>query len=282
MSQAARHLGITSQGLLLALRRLSDEVGAPLADVRNGEVAPTAYGELFLRFAETVDEARKTFEAEAEAMRAHDRNVVRLGCVEGFVGYIGEWTLATAAEQGLVPEVMACEEHGESELEAMLLNGAYGLAVLSFPSSPVLVRHLFSSAPYYIWARRQDPLAQKESVGPGDLDGRRVAVLGSDERWAGPLAARIESMGEGVELVPLYELMRIYEYACSGKAIGLTTRNHVVALGGGPVAAVPIQGMSHRYYLCHRSDHALSEGESRLLAFLEETCGKISDGPAKG
>lgn len=119
--------------------------------------------------------------------------------------------------------------------------------------------------------------------GAGDLDGRRVAILASDDRWADPLAAQLESLGEGVELVPLYELIRIYECACSGEALGLTPRNHAEALGGaGPVVAIPLEGMSHRYYLCHRADYVLSEGEARLLGFLERTCGRASAGARPG
>jgi len=78
-SAAAEELGRTQQAVSKGVRQLEERLGVRLVDRSLRKPCPTAFGELLLRHADTVDAALRGFEHELEVMRARDTAPLRIG-----------------------------------------------------------------------------------------------------------------------------------------------------------------------------------------------------------
>lgn len=78
-SAAAEELGRTQQAVSKGVRQLEERLGVRLVDRSLRQPRPTAFGELLLRHADTVDAALRGFERELEAMQARDVAPLRIG-----------------------------------------------------------------------------------------------------------------------------------------------------------------------------------------------------------
>lgn len=272
VAEAARRCGISPQGLSLAIRRLEAEQGVPLLGIDNGVISITPYGRIYLQFCDETLQSLEKMRSSVATMRAHERGVIRLGCMMGFMGYVGEGAFDDARTSDGRPLEVSAEEVGtELELEQRLLEGSLDVGILAHPSSEELARRAILTDGHFVWMRRNHEFANRDCLTPHDLDGRALAVLGAEGRWVEALAKPLRSAGSTVQFVPVGEMVRVLELAYQGAALGLTTRNHVMALdGNGVLAAVPLDGVFFTYYLCHRRSYMLATEEIELLDYLRK------------
>lgn len=86
LGRAAQALGVTQPALSRLLRRIEDDLGAPLFDRTTRGLVPTIYGAAMLPYAELVTaEIARAREVVAE-MRGASRGLVRVGGVASVVG----------------------------------------------------------------------------------------------------------------------------------------------------------------------------------------------------
>ena len=254
------------------MKRLSEELGEQLVTIEHGVVRPTDYGQLVLDLSNDVERSLADFRRAFEALRFHKNRLIKIGFTVGSLGYFGEGYFdqlnESQQDEDCAVHTFVDSEIPEEQLQESLLTGNHDFGVLLNVTSGDLMRiHLVSDFSF-IWVRHDDPLANKNMIDLDDLDGRTVYAFDYDANGYGPMLQSLTSQHVRLDLRFIGEMMRVFEYAYSGKAVGLTTRQHVEAVQGTGVVGVPFARLPVDYYLCYQRDRALSDGDRRLIDYM--------------
>lgn len=276
-ARAARDVGITPQGLSSAICRMEDELGVPLVDGSTGVLTPTSYGRLVLNFAGQIDDSLRGIRNGIETIRAHESNVIRLGCAIGLLGYLGGGlvTRYNASPSGSdkahpQPQVLVSDELPDLECERRLIDGEYDLCLMTNPvDNPEIIAVRIVEDYQFLWVSRRNPLSRRESLEPADLDGQTVVMVNDGYKGTRAMIALASQTGARVTFKYTGEMMRVYETARSGKALGLTCRNHVEATSdSSATVGVPFKALPWGISTCYRRDASLSEAQAAFLDYL--------------
>ena len=170
-SAAAEELGRTQQAVSKGVQQLEERLGVRLVDRSLRQPRPTAFGELLLRHANTVDVALHGFERELEAMRGPDVAPLRIGAS------------ATASSRVVAAAVMrllqqrpghACHVFGGIDVDLLPRLERSDLdLVVALHTQPDLGRELSSEVlgyeTYVVVTGRDHPLARASSVSAREL-----------------------------------------------------------------------------------------------------------------
>lgn len=268
-ARAAQGLRISPQGLGSALRRLEDELGVPLFSGAYGTGELTEYGAFVLDYARRIDGALGDMRRGIEAMRAHARNVVRLGCSVGLLGYLGERAIDEFNETADGVQVVVSAEEPDLQCERGLAAKTYDLALLVNPPSREFVSIPIVDDYQFFWVGKGNRLSRQAEIRLEDLEGQTVATVDDGFRSTDALLRLMEGRGVHANVVFTGEMMRIYEFARSGRALGLTCRNHIEATAeSSKTVGLPFRDLLWGFSLCYRRDHALTEGEALFVDHL--------------
>lgn len=158
---AARTLGITPQGLSSSVRRFEAELGVPLVTNVDGLIRPTTYGEQVSTCCREINESLANMKCALATLKAHERGIVRIGCVTGSLGFLGEGFFDGFGDVCIGSEVLATPDIDDAELERELLRGDHDFALLLNPSSPDLIKVPILRDRSFIWVNKKNSLAQK-------------------------------------------------------------------------------------------------------------------------
>ncbi len=170
-SAAAEELGRTQQAVSKGVRQLEERLGVRLVDRSLRQPRPTAFGELLLRHADTVDAALHGFERELEVMRAPDVAPLRIGA-----SATASSRVVSAAVLSLLQQRpgLACHVLGGIDVDLLprLERGDLDI-VVALHTQPELRRDLSSEVlgyePYVVVTGRDHPLARAATISARDL-----------------------------------------------------------------------------------------------------------------
>lgn len=264
---AARILGITPQGLSSSVRRFEAELGVPLVTNVDGLVRPTIYGEQVSICCHEVNESLTNMKRALATLKAHERGIIRVGCVTGSLGFLGEGFFEEFGEVCIGSEVLTVPDIDDAELERELLRGDHDFALLLNPSSTDFIKVPILRDQSFIWVNKKNPLAQKSQLSAEDLRGQTVMAYAMEYNRPNPIQRALTAPGSDVKIVFTGEMMRIYEAAYNNHALGLTSRNHIEQTQGPLVVGLPFKGLPIEYHLCYRCDRDLTEVEQEFVAY---------------
>ena len=267
ISRAAAELGISPQGLTGSMARLSQDMGAPLLLTRDGVVEPTVYGKAVLARAVEINESQLAMRHEVAALVAHEQRVIRVGVITGALGYLGEGVIEEFNNRATDAHALVVCESTDGEVCRQLMESDVDIAILaSKPDGSVRSSELVRDD-YFIWANEKSRLSRLERISMADLEGETLALFDLEPKLSDPFV--LAATKAGVRLMFVGELIRVFELAHEGRALGLTCRNHVDATRGTGVVGVPFDFLDLTYYLCYRLDRSLSPADDEFLRFLE-------------
>lgn len=170
-SAAAEELGRTQQAVSKGVRQLEERLGVRLVDRSLRQPRPTAFGELLLRHADTVDAALHGFERELEVMRAPDVAPLRIGA-----SATASSRVVSAAVLSLLQQRpgLACHVLGGIDVDLLprLERGDLDI-VVALHTQPELRRDLSSEVlgyeSYVVVTGRDHPLARAATISARDL-----------------------------------------------------------------------------------------------------------------
>lgn len=267
-ASAARELGMTPQGLIGSLQRLSTEIGEPLLLCRHNVVRPTPYGELLLEASRDILNRMDSFWRALNLLKAHRNGVIRIGCVVGSLGVLGEEFF-----RGFSPEGVQARTLVESEIEERALRGKIDAGELDFgvffqPPKGDLLGFKVADMNAYLWVHTKDPLSKRKTLGFGDLRGRTLVAYDYEDAGIRPLVMDVAASGVQVKLEFVGEMIRVLERVVQARQLGLTSRLHVDALHVENVVGVPFTDLSFDYYLCYHRDRPLSDIDYGFLDYV--------------
>ena len=265
---AARELGMTPQGLMGALQRLATEVGEPLLLCQHNIVSPTPYGELLLDTSRDVLSRMNSFQKSLALMRAHHNGVIRIGCVVGSLGVLGEDFFDGFSANEPQTQTLVESEIEEQTLYNRIESGELDYGVLFHPPTSDLLGFKVASASSYLWVHTKDPLAKKRSLGYTDLHGRTLIAYDYTNEGVRPLILDIDASGVQVKLEFVGEMIRVLERVIQTRQLGLTSRLHVDALHVENVIGIPFTDLSFDYYLCFHRNRPLSSIDHKFLDYI--------------
>ena len=63
-------------------------------------------------------------------------------------------------------------------------------------------------------------------------------------------------------------MIEVFEEALAGRALGLTTRQHVKAIPVGPLTAVPYSALPLEHFLCYGSSRRITQTDDAFISFM--------------
>lgn len=268
-ARAAQELHISPQGLGNSMRRLEREFGVPLFNDMYGTGELTEYGELLLEYAQQISGSLRDLHHGMDVLVAHSRNVIKLGCSLGLLGYLGEHVIDDFNAASRDSQVLVASEVPDLRCEQGLVAGEYDLAFLVNPPSGDLIAVPIVDDYQFFWVHVNNRLSKKDSIELEDLDGQTIATVDDGFKSTDRLMILLEQRGIKAEFTFTSEMMRVYEWARMSRALGLTCRNHIEATADSTkTVGLPFASLPWGFSLCYRRDHMLSEAETQFVDYM--------------
>ena len=270
-SAAARLVPCSPQGLAKAIHALEKELGVELfaSDPASGLPQPTEYAHELYEYACVNDSNVRLLRESFDRIRGTQRLEVSLGLSLGVLGLLG-YDFLNGFEQTYPGVRLTYRESDDAECARDLERGVCDLALIVGPPGALAerfaVRELYR-CPIYLWAREDDPLAARDSIGIEDLAGRDVALPGRGFHCHAQLID--DAARAGVRLGRVFEMneiFQLYEFALHGRGLGFTVR-HLVDLAtftSGGVRAVPVRCEPWHFSVARQRTRALDTAERSL------------------
>lgn len=164
-TRAAAQCFVTTPALSRGLRKLEDELGAPLFARDTHGVQVTSFGTLMRPHLEQIANGMAAARAAGKQFLHADAAPVRIGvmCTIGparFLGFLGEFRLRHPQSQ------IQLADEGVDDLTAQLLNGSLDLAVMAFPeqTDARFITQLLYREPFRIAVPVGHPFNERESI----------------------------------------------------------------------------------------------------------------------
>jgi DNA-binding transcriptional LysR family regulator len=241
ISQAAKELYITQQGLSRAIRGLSCELGSPLTERRGTAVVPTPYGERFYEFARDIlnqyDSLLKNFSELGQATEG----TVELGFALGVSSFLG-FDMLKDFEQAFPNISVQKQEDEDLTIEEKVLNGELdlGLTIHSVDEN-IFDSFLLKMSRYYLLCHRDHPLAKKETIRFSDLKDQPVITLTDKCKGTTRLKERCRQHGfELNQVATSKEMIVIWELALDNRGVVVTSSGRLLYSKFNPGNKLPL------------------------------------------
>lgn len=244
--RAAAHLNLSQTALSHRMRKLEDDLGVQLFTRTTRQVALTPAGvELLPRARRMFDELTASYETLRAQGRARQERLA-IGCLPTIAASHLPAVLETFS--GLHPTIrIEIHDAAAHEIAERVGKGEaeFGITVVAADRWDLEVRPLFKE-PYVLVAARDHPLARRDHVTWGDLEGLPLVRVSSQTANRAildeALGRRREAMNWRYEVSHLATALRIVRRRI---AATVAPRLAVVAEDlGGEVVALPIRGPS--------------------------------------
>ena len=271
-SAAAAKVPMSPQGFTKAIHNLERELGVPLfASDSDGTRRPTPYATEFYEYAKHVQTERNLLESAFERISSSGYAEIRVASALGIPGLLGpEFPHGFAVD---CPDAsVALNELPDSLCEAVVRDGLYDLALTISPAGEDFTTQEIYSSPVLYWVRRDDPLAEQDSISIRDLAGRRIATPGREFKCFQQLRLRFEEEGlDQPNVVEHSEIFWIYEFVLHAGGVGFTLP-HLAKLevfsANSDIVALPVEGLTWGFGVSHLSSRSLCQREKDFIAYV--------------
>ncbi|WP_439517839.1 LysR family transcriptional regulator [Hydrogenophaga sp.] len=242
LSAAARRLFVSQPGLSVTLRRFEEQLGTKLFERIGGRLVPT---EEALRIFEEIERVHGRFGQLIESIQSivrGDKAVFRFGT-------------SPSVSQQLVPAVLSrlsrqspglrfqCDVLGEKGIRDYLWFG-HGACVLTIAEldDPALARAVVTKGRLMVLLPRDDVLATRKSLAPGELQGRPLISFEPETPHGRFIAATLAKTRCHLEVTIYVHVVQL-AIAMVREGLGVAIIDEFAAIGCGALGlvAVPLQ-----------------------------------------
>jgi LysR family transcriptional regulator, low CO2-responsive transcriptional regulator len=218
LSSAARRLHLSQPAVHAQLKRLADEIGAPLYRRSGRGLALTREGAEVAAFARDIAERTADLLARVRGERAAgDARVILAAGAGALLFVLGAGMRAFARERAERLDVITAD--GRAAIEAVTSGSAHvGVAAIDGPP-PDVEAHQLTDVPQVLVVPRAHRLAKKRRVSIADLDGERLVLPPPGRPQRATLDAAFTTRGISVRAGAL--------------AVGWELVVHLVSVGAG-------------------------------------------------
>ena len=178
LSQAARELYISQQGLSKAIRSLETELGVPLFYRTKSGIEPTKFADAIMPYLQQICNSQRALVEEVDHLANRHVGNIRLGIINGILTAI-PLTRIVHCFRDQYPEISvnASTEY-DFVCEDLLLDEKVDIAFLAEPVSNSKITHqiVFEDS-LYICVNRNHRLASRDTVTLRDFDGERMLSI---------------------------------------------------------------------------------------------------------
>jgi LysR family hydrogen peroxide-inducible transcriptional activator len=268
--KAAVERDIAQPSLSQQIKKLEDELGAPLFDRLGRSVKLTPYGKALVPHAEAVvrqiEEARQAI----EALRSPTAGSIRVGVLPTILPYAMVAPFAAFQEQNPAVRLEIVENTTERLIEALRL-GALDLAILALPlKHPEIVFSELLREPLLAALPPGHPLASESSVAICQLSGERMILLREGHCLRNDVLTTCTRAN--VEFTQVFEsdqLGSIFAMVAAGFGISLVPALAAPQATGCKLLPVKPQAMRRIAYAI-AAGHTLVPVQKSFIAFLRK------------
>ena len=278
LGRAATALNLTQPGVSRILRRLEDQLGAPLFERHPSGVLPTAAGEALLPYAEELaSNARSAVDAVA-SLRGAGASAVRVGTVASVIGAALPKVMQRLLSQDLPIRIELVEDI-EDRLSEALANSAIDIAIAGRMEHNVIPLSKTNSfgATLVAVASPTHPLAAHSSLSLSDVTGFRWVLPPTGTPWRAEFCALFKQAG----VEPPIAAVETRSIAAIHALVGLTDLlswqpRSLVSVGAAsnPLAEIDVPDLVWRrqFAVYRRRRGILGQGALRFIKALQDVC----------
>ncbi len=224
--KAADHCHVSQPTLSVAIKKVEQQIGAPLFERGASEIRPTPLGELIVAQIKRVLDETLRLEEIATQSRDPLKGPLRVGVIYTIAPYLLPSLIPVLHK--LAPDMpLFLREDFTANLIPMLKDGELDVLVLALPVDvPGIVSQKVYEEPFRVVVPASHAWADRENINPAELDGEQLLLLGSGNCFRDQV----------LEACP--RLQRAEGLAGSLEGSSLETIRHMVASGAG-VAVMP-------------------------------------------
>lgn len=267
ITQAAKSLYISAQGLSSAMKKLESELGVVLFNRRANGIAPTvAADRLYQKTAHLIVE----LEHISRESLCLPKDEILLGCTCGIPRLLSVKFLLDFHEK--YPDILLrITEDTDTALSQQLRSEQVTLAILTGPIDPFRFHAtFFSTTRLCLLVNVQNPLAQRSEVSLADLDGQPLLI---SSRAFNSYSSRLTSFARASSAPIIYmetlEMANHVNAAIANYAVALCVK-HPCFIGNHPeIKAIPFIEKEFTWdtYLVYQHGQELTENELLVHQF---------------
>ncbi len=176
-TKAARTCNVSQPSLSAQIKKLEQELGAPIFIRSSRKIHLTAFGEILVQKAQEILSVRDDIRRVAHENQNPLEGKLRLGAILTVAPYIFPQIVHEVQENA--PKIKLYLKEGKTEeLISLMLAGKLDAAVMSLPTdNHVFETYSLFTEPFYLAVPEHHPLAGKEEIDEHDLDDQTLILL---------------------------------------------------------------------------------------------------------
>ena len=271
-AKAAKDLYITPQGLSSSIKRLESSLEVPLFDSKSGSIELTEYGAILYRRVRSILREHDEMQEEIRSLYRRKSGRILLSASTGIFNAIPREavrnfnkTSKTGAHVDISRTVV------DYDCETSLIERTCDFALLNDPiDHSVLASIPLQKDMMFLWVPADSPLANKDELDVGDLDGLAVSCVTSQEFKTSRKNERIlREQAPRCTLLHEDEMISVVEAALRGRGYALLPRVHALAFKHEDHAAIPVRNLDWGFSIAYRTDRTLSPQNKEFLNYMK-------------
>lgn len=271
-AKAAKDLYITPQGLSSSIKRLESSLEVPLFDSKSGSIELTEYGAILYRRVRSILREHDEMQEEIRSLYRRKSGRILLSASTGIFNAIPREavrnfnkTSKTGAHVDISRTVV------DYDCETSLIERTCDFALLNDPiDHSVLASIPLQKDMMFLWVPADSPLANKDELDVGDLDGLAVSCVTSQEFKTSRKNERIlREQAPRCTLLHEDEMISVVEAALRGRGYTLLPRVHALAFKHEDHAAIPVRNLDWGFSIAYRTDRTLSPQDKEFLNYMK-------------
>lgn len=263
-ADAARSVSMSTQGFIKSIRSLESELNVPLFNHETrGVNVPTAYADALMEFVGAYRKEFDRLESTFDVIRRSEGREIRLTCSMGVMGYLGVSFVDTFKR--LHPGItLNYTERSDYLCDDDLKSGKVDVALTLAPFDPTFESVRLYSTPTCFWVRNDDPLYNKERFCAKDLDGRKIAMPGTEFKCNRLIMDRFERAGCKPSSVTYSSTMFwLYNHTLEGNgpAYGVQHLARLPFFSDPSMKCIPFEDERWSFAISTRGEGTLNEAE---------------------
>ena len=224
--RAADRCHVAQPTLSVAVKRLEEELNTAIFERSKSRVSPTPVGEQIIQQAQRVLEQVSQIKDTASKSQDHLSEPLRVGAIFTIGPYLLPRIIPAIRE--LAPSMpLYLDESYTATLRKRIRQGDLDAIIVALPfNEPDVVTQKLYDEPFVVQMASEHPLAKHETIGPEDLNGHNILLLGEGHCFREQVLTALPNIRE-----QLNDPSGLVRTAAEGSS--LETLKHMVASGFG-------------------------------------------------